>query len=403
VRGSPRASLVLAVATASSVMFGIQGIAAALPAIQPELGISDSALALFTAMYLLPGVLFAIPLGYLTDSLGRRRVFVSMAVLYGVAGVAQTWAPDYETILVLRFVQGIGFAALNPLSITLIGDAFEGAAQLRAQSTRQIAIAVTEFSLPLVAAALTAVSWQAPLAAQAVTLPLALAGMLLLPRRPEREQRPQRYGVELGAAVRQAGMPAVLTAGFVRFVCKFAVVAYLPVLLVGRGATLAQAALVLSVGSGVAALVNLPVARLAARLRVSRMIIASVVLVGGSLFAFAIAPSWELAVVAAVAYGLGDGTMMVLQNALVTQIAPAAIRGGVVAVSSATRNAGKLLAPLTMGALMLAVSTPAAFAAMGLLTWAVVPLLRQLRRVDGLMREEPATLAASDDLTSRVA
>ena len=33
-------------------------------------------------------------------------------------------------------------------------------------------------------------------------------------------------------AVAQPGMPGVLTAGFLRFVCKFALVAYLPLLLV---------------------------------------------------------------------------------------------------------------------------------------------------------------------------
>jgi predicted MFS family arabinose efflux permease len=85
------------------------------------------------------------------------------------------------------------------------------------------------------------------------------------------------YARELVEAVRQPGMPAVLTAGFLRFVGKFALIAYLPFLLVDtRGATLGEAALVLSVGSGVAAVINMLVVRLVRRVSVSRTLIAAV-------------------------------------------------------------------------------------------------------------------------------
>jgi hypothetical protein len=54
------------------------------------------------------------------------------------------------------------------------------------------------------------------------------------------------------------------------------------------------------------------------------------------------------------------------------------------------RNAGKLVAPLAVGGLILAVSPAAAFALMGVSTVALVPMLRPLRLLDGLLRPEKA-------------
>jgi MFS family permease len=239
----------------------VQGVTAALPAVEAELGLSASELGLFTAAYMLPAVLFALPLGYIADAFGRRRVFVAMAILYSVAGGAQAWVSDFGLMLLLRFFQGVAFGALMPLSVTLIGDAYRGVAQLRAQGFRQVAMAIGEFVLPLIGAALAAVSSRTALGAQGALLLLAPLGALILDDR-RAPSVSAGYMRELVDAVRQPGLPAVLTAGFVRFLCKFALIAYLPFMLVdARGATLTQAAFVLGLGSGVAAVVNLIVVR----------------------------------------------------------------------------------------------------------------------------------------------
>jgi len=390
VAGRRGAHLTLAVIAAAATIFGAQGISPALPELQKQFGIGDSGLGLFTAAYMLPGVALAVPLGYLADWIGRRWMFVSMAFLYGAAGAAQALATSFGLLLLLRVLQGVGFASLMPLSMTLIADAYEGAAHLRAQAWRQISMAVGEFVLPLVGATLAGLSWNAPLAAQGVLIPVAVAGWFGLNdrRRPESAVS-SHYASELVQAVRLPGMPAVLGAGFLRFWCKFALVAYLPFVLVhSRGASLKQAALVLSVASAVNAAINLGVVRALRLASPSKMLIAAVVLVGGTLVGFALVPSWQLALVVAIGFGIGDGTLMVLQNAFVSVAAPERVRAGLVGVSSMTRNGGKLVAPLAVGGLMLAVSPPAAFALVGISAWILVPLLRPLRKLDWLLRPE---------------
>ena len=76
-----------------------------------------------------------------------------------------------------------------------------------------------------------------------------------------------------------------------------------------------------------------------------------------------------------------------LKPTLVTEAAPAGVRAGLVAVSGMTRNAGKLAAPLAMGALILVVPVSAALALVGAATLASVPLLRPVRRLDPLLAE----------------
>lgn len=384
-----RARLGVATAAAVGTLYGVQGLAAALPAMQDELGLSDGELGLFTAAYMLPAVVLAIPLGYLADRIGRRRVFVVTALLWSLAGMAQGFADDYALLIALRVVQGIGFAALMPLSVTLIGDALQGERQLRAQASRQVAMTLAEFVLPLAGAALLALSWHAPLLAQGALLPLALAGWLWLDDERAPVARPPQpgYARQLAGVVREPGMGGVLTAGFLRFWCKFAVVTYAPAMLIQeRGATAVQAALVISLSSLAAAITGTQVVRGLRHVAASRLLVLAVLITGASLLGIAAVPTWQLALLLAVAYGIGDGCLMVLQNAIVTEAAPPPVRAGLIGVNATTRNAGKLLAPLAVGGIALVAPISVALGVVAVVAWACVPVVARVRPLDGMLR-----------------
>jgi len=388
-----RVTLWLAAIAAGATVFGAQGISPALPAVQKALGISDSQVGLITAAYMLPGVLMAMPLGWAADRFGRRIVFASTAFIYGAAGLAEAFVPGFTSLLVLRVVQGIGYAALMPLSMTLIADKFSTAEQVKAQASRQVSLALGEFVLPVVGATLAGISWRVPFAFQGLMIVFAIVGLVVLDdtRAPMHEGG---YRGELGIALKAPGMPAVLGAGFLRFWCKFALIGYLPTILVTRtGASLTQAALVLSIASGIAAGVNVVVVRLMRHFPGSRIITGALIGVSTSLVLFAFVPSWEVGVAVAILFGMSDGTLQVLQNVFVAVGAPEQVRGGLIAFSGMTRNLGKLVAPLAFGALLIVVSPGAAFAVIGISTFAFVPTLRPLRKLDGLIRPDSQTEA----------
>lgn len=381
-----RARLRLATAAAVGTIYGVQGISAAIPGIQAHLGAGGSMPGLMTAAYMLPAVLFALPMGYLSDVVGRRRVFVVTAVLWSVAGAAQALVGSVDLLLALRFAQGVGFAALMPLSVTLIGDAVQGLAQLRAQASRQVLMTLAEFALPLLGAALAAVSWNAPLVAQGALLPMAVVGAFVLDDRRRAVRGMGPYAVELRVAMGSAGMPALLIAGFLRFWCKFGAVSYVPFLLVRvHGARPIEGALVLSVSSLVAALTATQVVRLLRAFASSRLLRGAVVVVGASMIGFALAPGWQVALAIAVIYGVGDGLLMVAQNALVSEVAPAVVRAGLVAANGMVRNAGKLLSPLAVGVLILVAPPEVAVGVIGAIALVLVPALRSLTSLDAPM------------------
>jgi MFS family permease len=364
-RGGGRRILVLSCATAVLATLGVQAVAPAAPVLQDQFDLSTSEIGLFTAVYLLPGLLLAIPLGILGDVLGRRPVFAAATLVFSVAGVAGALADTYRELLAVRFVQGIGFAALMPLTITILGDTYRGFALLHAQSRRAVSVVGGDFLMPVIGTALAAVTWYAPLLAQGAMLPAGVAALLVLgPRRYERpSSRAYRSGVR--ASLRQPGIPAVLAIGVLRFVFKFTMLTYLPLLLVDEhGLSLTQSGVVLGVSALTAAVASTQVARVLRTVRPSLVVAGALAAIGLALAAFAVVDSWLVAIVVGMAFGTGDGMVSVIQDAFVAQAAEPAVRSGVVSVSATTKNLGKLAAPLVMGALVAVMPIERAFLVM---------------------------------------
>ena len=120
----------LTILASGVILTGIQPILPALPEMQRELGLSDSEISLVTSMYFLPSVLLAFPTGLLADRFGRRSVFVVSLVVFGLCGLALSFTRSFAAICAVRALQGSAFAAVHPLSITMIGDARSGAEQV---------------------------------------------------------------------------------------------------------------------------------------------------------------------------------------------------------------------------------------------------------------------------------
>jgi EmrB/QacA subfamily drug resistance transporter len=67
------------------------------------------------------GIITAAALG---DRLGRRRVFIAGVVLFTVSSVSCALAPSASLLIAARAVQGLGGAAVLPLSLTILTTAF---------------------------------------------------------------------------------------------------------------------------------------------------------------------------------------------------------------------------------------------------------------------------------------
>jgi EmrB/QacA subfamily drug resistance transporter len=92
----------------------------ALPVIQRDFDATLEELQWFMNAYTLSFatfILFAVALG---DRFGRRRLFVSGIVLFTLASAASALSTEASALIVARAVQGLGAAAIMPLSLTLL-------------------------------------------------------------------------------------------------------------------------------------------------------------------------------------------------------------------------------------------------------------------------------------------
>jgi MFS transporter, NNP family, nitrate/nitrite transporter len=87
---------------AAWTMFGVLGIP-----IQKELGISDIQLAWLSAIAILNGAIWRLPLGVLADRWGGRAVFIANLLFSALASFLVTRASSYEMLLLCSFLVGI--------------------------------------------------------------------------------------------------------------------------------------------------------------------------------------------------------------------------------------------------------------------------------------------------------
>lgn len=377
-----RRRLLLASLGAFTILTGVQGILPALPLLQRALQLSDAQVSVVMSAYLLPSVVLAFPAGLLVDRIGRREVYTVALAVFGLAAIPQLAEPSFAVLIALRVIQGAAFAAVLPLTITLIADVRSGAELVSAQGTRSVVMTVGDALLPAVGGVLATVAWYAPFALQLLCLPVALLAWGWLPAGERSVSSQRSYRSDIGGVLRQPGMAALQLLGMARMFLKFAVLTYFPLLAAATldlspaavGALLAAAALA---GTAASALSG----RVVRLIGFNPAIVAALLITSGSLAGIALGRGVVLATGTLLAWGAADGLLGVLQGSLAADAAPAAVRGGFIAVTGTARNLGKFLAPLAMGGLVAVVAIPSAFLLLaGVAGLAVLPL-RQVDRV----------------------
>lgn len=387
-----RSYLLLALGTAVSLTFGLQAVAPALPVVQETFGIDDFQVGLVTSAYVLPGVLFAVPLGVAADLFGRRAVYAASGVFYGIMGIAQSFAPTFEWLIAGRLLQGFAFAALMPLTVTIIGDAFTGLAQVRAQAQRQVAMALSNMVVPIIGAQLAIAAWFLPFAAQSITILPGLIAIVVLDPGAGASRRQAGYARRAWRSVVRGGFPSVLTLGFMRFIARFSLIAYLPIHLTRElGVSLTTVGIVMGITTGLGFLSALATARLSARLPPSDIVLGALLMIGASMVSLAFLSQLLPVVLALVMYALSDGLISVLQSAYAARGTPENVRAGLVAVNGTARNAGKFVGPVVVGLLAAWVGIGFGFATVGTLVIASGLLLpRGLVKLDAVIRTDDA-------------
>jgi len=199
-----RAALIAAMLGFAVVTLDAQVTNVALPAIHRDLGGTLSDLQWIVSGYTLMFSALLLFGGTVADRTGSRAAYGWGMVLFVAASVACGFAPSLPVLIIARLVQGVGAAMVTPTSLSLIREAFPDARQ-RAHAIGMWAVggSVAAAAGPIVGGLLAAVDWRIIFF---LNVPVGIAALLALrvvapsPRRRARFDVPGQVTAIIGLA-----------------------------------------------------------------------------------------------------------------------------------------------------------------------------------------------------------
>jgi MFS family permease len=338
-------------------VLGSSSVSPAFPEVRQQFGVSVGQVGLLITVFTLPGVFLTFFAGALSDRFGRKRILVPSLLLFGSAGGACALAPNFETLLLLRVLQGVGAASLGALNVTLVGDLFSGRERTTALGYNSSVLNVGTASYPAIGGALAAFGWYYPFALPLLAIPVALLVLFSL-RNPEprNDQELKEKAQSVWERAKNGCVIGLFANTFVVFVILFgALIAYLPSFMSERfGSGSLFIGLVLASTSITAALASTQAGRLAERFSEKVLIRTSYLLYAVSLCLVPLVPSVWLLFVPTVLFGVAQTLNLPSAFSLLNEAAPDENRGAFISLNSTILRLGQTLGPV----LMLAATLP---------------------------------------------
>src|SRR6478609_11874449 len=101
----------------------------AIPSIRNDLGASPSQLQWVVDIYTLVLASLLMLSGATGDRFGRRRIFQIGLAAFAVGSLLCSLAPDIDTLIGARLIQGLGGSMMNPVALSIISQVFVGRAE----------------------------------------------------------------------------------------------------------------------------------------------------------------------------------------------------------------------------------------------------------------------------------
>jgi len=208
----PHRGLVLCAALIATFMPAVESsiVATAMPTIVGDLGGFDLFSWVFAAYLLTMAVMIPI-YGRLADIYGRKRVFFVGTGIFMVGTALCGLATSMPMLILFRAIQGFGGGAVQPISMTILGDIYTPAERARIQGYSSSVFGISAVIGPALGAFLVQhVHWSVVFW---VNLPIGVVSIILfavlLPERLE----PRRHQIDyLGGLLLVVGVGALLAA-----------------------------------------------------------------------------------------------------------------------------------------------------------------------------------------------
>ena len=345
-------------------MMGVSSITPALPEVARAYDISAREIGLLIAAFTVPGVFLSPVIGVLADRFGRKAVIVPSLVLFSIAGGACALTTDYEQLVVLRLLQGIGGASLNTLNMTLIGDIYSGHRRVTAMGYAGGLISATAAGYPLVGGLVALLGWRYAFGLPILGLPVAL--LVIMTLREPALRTPERLGVylrKMALLLADRNVLLLFLCGFIIFLALYGpVVTYLPFFLEDRFAyTAPEVGMVIALNAAASAVASFRLGAITRHLSRKSIMAWSLALTAVALAAIPYATSIWPVIVAVIVSGGSMGVALSMVQLLLTESTPAEQRAAIMTLNGAMFRVGQTAGPLAMGGLLAMGGMPGVF------------------------------------------
>ncbi len=360
-------------------VIGVSILAPAFPKIAVELNLSKSDVALLVTAFTLPGVILAPVIGILADRFGRKRILIPSLFLFGIAGTLCAFV-DFKMMLILRFLQGIGGAALTSLAATLIGDLYHGIERAKILGYNASILSIGTASYPLLGGILALFDWRYPFFTFLLAIPIGIA-TLRIPNVEIKQVEFESYAKKSLILLKNPKLILGFFSGIVVFIIFYgAFITYLPFLLnLKFKANSATIGVIQSSMSVVTAIAASKIDYFLKKFGEGKTIKLGFLFYATSMILTPIMPSIWLFSLITILFGLGHGTILPALQNLVVSAAPTENRAVVMAVYGSMVRIGQTAGPI-IAALFAAHSINTVFIFSAFMAFFTVLLYQFLKR-----------------------
>lgn len=335
---------------------GMNVASAALPAMVHGLAVSDAQIGLVVTVYSFAAMLFVPLSGAVADTYGRRTVLLPSILVFGLSGIAIAFVNSFLSVLVLRGFQGAAYAALMPLTVTLLGDLYSGSLGSAAQGLRVSMNGIGSSAIPVLAGFLAGYAWNYPFLIFVLVFPITLLTYLYIPETVDESGRGsadtdmRAYLSRIRTEVSSINTSILVSGEGIRDFVRYALLTFVPLFAVrSLDASFAAAGSVLA-ARGIAYILISPMSGIAVR-RFSRkqVLIGALFLSGGSIVAMPLASSVLWLALLLGLYTFGDSMFSPVIKDSVAGLASDKRRGGIISTMNLLKYGGQTVSPTFFG------------------------------------------------------
>ena len=333
-------------------VMGVASISPAFPKIQRELGITPNQVGLLITFFTLPGALLTPIVGVMADRYGRKKILIPSLFLFAIAGTACTFIKDFNLLLWMRAVQGIGAAALGSINSTIIGDLYDNKRRIEAMGLNASVLSIGVASYPSIGGAMALIGWNYPFLLSALALPIGILALILLKNpEPRSTQTIKEYLSGTWSHLRNMRIAALFSAGMISFIIMYG--AYLTYFTILMGEKFNSSSLTIGIIMSVASLSNAVTASQLGRIH-RWLSMTSILKISFSVYALSMilvpfmSNLWFL-LIPAILSGMANGSTLPSIQTSVAEIAPLEYRGAIMSLNNMMLRLGQTLGPPVIG------------------------------------------------------